>query len=98
MGLFTPNAKPRRFHLEIPESELRKQRLRKLEEEARCDMTSCSAGESARMTDHDFSRLRGSFRHERCRGMLSRGPMLASALWIFLLVVVLSALWIWLLN
>lgn len=97
MGLFIPNAKPRRFHLEISEREQRRQRLRQLEEQARRDMDSCSPEEISRMTDCDFSHLRGAFRHGQ-RDMRQRVPMLGSALWIFLLVVALSALWIWLLN
>ena len=97
MGLFIPNAKPRRFHLEVPERDQRSQRLRQLEEKARRDMDSCSEGEAGEMKVSDFSHLRGAFRHEQ-RGMRQRVPMLASTLWIFLLVVVLSALWIWLLN
>lgn len=54
MGLFIPNAKPRRFHLEISEREQRRQRLRQLEEQARRDMDSCSPEETSRMTDCDF--------------------------------------------
>lgn len=97
MGLFIPNAKPRRFHLEIPEREQRRQRLRQLEKDARRDMASRLVGEAGKVTERDFSHIRGAFRYKQ-RGVHQRIPMLASVLWIFLLVVVLSALWIWLLN
>lgn len=98
MGLFIPNARPRHFHLEIPEREQRRRRLRDLAEKIRCEKDSPGAEDEAQEHARDFSRLRGSFCKAPRRRPSLRMLMMFSVLWMVLLIVVLSALWAWLLN